>query len=102
MGTHCVRIAATLDGLEERLGDDSDQVLLVLDTTPGMSQGKIAEAIGWVTAVGPRGASSGPWVGCLGTALSIRTCAVSTIPPTRDQAKTAARKMPAMAPSPCA
>src|SRR5215510_10144720 len=33
---------ATLDGLEERLGDDSDQVLLMLDTTPGMSQGKIA------------------------------------------------------------
>jgi hypothetical protein len=44
---------ATLDDLEEELGDNHDQVLLLLDTTPGMSQGKIAEALGWVSQYGP-------------------------------------------------
>jgi DNA-binding MarR family transcriptional regulator len=44
---------ATLDGLEEQLGDEHDQVLLVLDATPGMSQAKIAEALGWVSQHGP-------------------------------------------------
>lgn len=44
---------ATLDHLENELGDDQDQVLLLLDTTPGMSQAKIAEALGWVSVYGP-------------------------------------------------
>jgi AAA domain len=43
---------ATLDYLEEQLGDDHDQVLLLLDTTPGMSQAKIADALGWVSKYG--------------------------------------------------
>jgi hypothetical protein len=44
---------ATLDHLEEQLGDDHDQVLLLIDATPGMSQAKIAEALGWVSQFGP-------------------------------------------------
>ena len=44
---------ATLDDLEEQLGDEHDEVLLLLDTTPGMSQAKIAEALGWVSRHGP-------------------------------------------------
>jgi AAA domain len=43
----------TLDRLEEQLGADHDQVLLLLDTTPGMSQGKMAEALGWSSGFGP-------------------------------------------------
>jgi DNA-binding IclR family transcriptional regulator len=39
--------------LEEQLGDDHDQTLLLLDTTPGLSQAKIAEALGWVSEHGP-------------------------------------------------
>jgi hypothetical protein len=44
---------ATLEHLEEQLGDDHDQVVLLLNTTPGMSQAKIAEALGWVSDHGP-------------------------------------------------
>jgi hypothetical protein len=44
---------ATLDDIEERIGNDLEQVLLLLDTTPGMSQAKIAEALGWVSEFGP-------------------------------------------------
>jgi predicted transcriptional regulator len=43
----------TLDDLEEQLGDEHDEVLILLDTTPGMSQAKIAEALGWVSKHGP-------------------------------------------------
>jgi hypothetical protein len=44
---------ATLDSLEEQLGDNHDQKLLLLNTTPGISQAKIAEALGWVSEFGP-------------------------------------------------
>jgi hypothetical protein len=44
---------ATLDVLDDRLGEDNDQVLMLLDTTPGVSQSKIAEALGWVSEHGP-------------------------------------------------
>ena len=46
-------LAATLEHLEMQLGDDHDQVLLLLDTSPGMAQSKIAEALGWVSEYGP-------------------------------------------------
>jgi hypothetical protein len=42
-----------LDDAEEQEADNEDQVLLVLDTTPGMSQAKMAEALGWVSKFGP-------------------------------------------------
>lgn len=44
---------ATLDDLQEQTAGDEDQVLLLLDTTPGKSQAKIAEALGWVSPFGP-------------------------------------------------
>ena len=44
---------ATLESMEDKLGDDFEQVLILLDTTPGMSQAKIAEALGWVSDFGP-------------------------------------------------
>ena len=44
---------ATLDGIEEQTANDEDQVLLLLDVTPGMSQAKIAESLDWMTAHGP-------------------------------------------------
>ena len=44
---------AALDELAERAADDHDEVLLLLGTTPGMSQAKIAEALGWVSSFGP-------------------------------------------------
>jgi predicted transcriptional regulator len=42
-----------LDDAEEQEADNEDQVLLLLDTTPGMSQAKMAEALGWVSQYGP-------------------------------------------------
>ena len=42
-----------LDELAEQAGDRHDEILILLDTTPGMSQAKIAEAIGWVSDFGP-------------------------------------------------
>jgi AAA domain len=44
---------ATLDDLQDQIGDDQEQVLVLLDTTPGMSQAKMAEAFGWVSRHGP-------------------------------------------------
>jgi hypothetical protein len=44
---------AKLDYIQERVAADQDQVLLLLDTTPGMSQAKMAEALGWVSEFGP-------------------------------------------------
>ena len=44
---------ATLDDLQQQLGDNQEQVLVLLDTTPGMSQAKMAEALGWIDRFGP-------------------------------------------------
>ena len=43
---------ATLDNMEDAEADNEDQVLLLLDITPGMSQSKMAEALGWVSEFG--------------------------------------------------
>jgi hypothetical protein len=43
----------TLDHLAEAMADDHDQVLILLDTTPGMSQANIAHALGWESEHGP-------------------------------------------------
>jgi hypothetical protein len=43
----------TVDDIEERNAESEDQVLLLLDSTPGMSQGKMAEGLGWVGKSGP-------------------------------------------------
>jgi hypothetical protein len=42
-----------VDSVEEREADDQEQLLLLLDITPGLSQSKIAEALDWMTAHGP-------------------------------------------------
>ena len=44
--------SATLDGMEEQTADNQDQVLVLLDATPGMSQAKIAECLSWLTHAG--------------------------------------------------
>ena len=44
---------ATIDTIDETNGDDEDQILILLDPTPGMSQAKMAEALGWVSQYGP-------------------------------------------------
>jgi AAA domain len=41
-----------LDGKEEQEADNEDQVLLLLDTTPGLSQAAMAQALGWLDAHG--------------------------------------------------
>jgi Mn-dependent DtxR family transcriptional regulator len=44
---------ATADYIEERIAEYEDQVLILLHTTPSMSQAKMAEALGWVSQYGP-------------------------------------------------
>jgi hypothetical protein len=43
----------TVEELACKAVDDEDQALLLLGTSPGMSQSKMAETLGWVTAYGP-------------------------------------------------
>jgi hypothetical protein len=43
---------ATLDDMEEQTANDQDQVLVLLNVTPGLSQAKIAEALSWLTPAG--------------------------------------------------
>jgi hypothetical protein len=44
---------AKLDYIEERTAEYEDQMLVLLHTTPGMAQAKMAEALGWVSEYGP-------------------------------------------------
>lgn len=44
---------STVETMIERVNDDEDQLLLMLDTTPGLSQSKMAEKLGWVGNYGP-------------------------------------------------
>jgi hypothetical protein len=44
---------AKVEGIEEEDANNEDQVLVLLDTTPGLSQAKMAEALGWVSQFGP-------------------------------------------------
>lgn len=41
------------ESIEDELADDQEQLLLLLDTTPGKPQAKIAEALGWAGEFGP-------------------------------------------------
>ena len=44
---------AKLDDIQEKAADDQDQVLLLLDTTPGKSQADMAKDLGWTSEFGP-------------------------------------------------
>jgi hypothetical protein len=44
---------AKVECIEEAEANDDDQVLLLLDTTPGLAQARMAEALGWVSQFGP-------------------------------------------------
>jgi hypothetical protein len=54
-----------LDDLQEQAANDEDQVLLLLSTTPGMSQANMAEALQWVSGFGPDKAKVNRCLGCL-------------------------------------
>ena len=40
---------AKLEEIADSLAADEEQLILALDATPGLSQAKIAEALGWMT-----------------------------------------------------
>jgi hypothetical protein len=42
-----------LESMEDIRADDRDQIVLLLDATPGMPQAKMAEALGWASKYGP-------------------------------------------------
>ena len=43
----------TVEDVANEIADDQEQVMLLLDTTPGLSQAKAAEKLNWVSKYGP-------------------------------------------------